>query len=440
MKLCESVLGGMMRGVDFVYKSTGVNRPLRSVEDHPHDNIHKTYYRDQINKVANSLRDIIHGMLYSGKAVENAESVPDKKEKVRVLTSGRKFLSKNIKRGILLLLFFMICAAGFYMYSRVRHNNITEKTIAIIPMTFPLDDSELNSQAISSMEQIIYKLQKIKSLSVRGYLTSYYYLNTKEPSDELRKELKCNYLVVIKISRNGDENKMLISLTDARNDKELWSQPYSWNEKQLSALFTKIVQIIAGKLDIEFTSQEILNMEKDLTTDPEAYGYYLTGSAELITAMGNKYPDTTGFKSSISSYDKAIEKDPDFAIAYARRAIALSWGIRNKELDTSNIKKCLSDINKASGISNDFPDVHIARGFYYYYIKEDFSNALMSFNIASEKDPESYLPPFYMAMVNKAMGNWDAVKSLLKKVIPAEPSGSFGFDQYRFMLRIPAYF
>ncbi|TAL78271.1 MAG: hypothetical protein EPN88_02275, partial [Bacteroidetes bacterium] len=57
--LCESLLGGVFRGVDFIYKSRGVNRPLHANEDHPHDNINKTFYRDQINKVANAVKEII---------------------------------------------------------------------------------------------------------------------------------------------------------------------------------------------------------------------------------------------------------------------------------------------------------------------------------------------------------------------------------------------
>jgi hypothetical protein len=59
IKLCESILGGVLRSVDFIYKSAGVNRPLRVNEDHPQDNLNKTYYRDQINKVANSIKEII---------------------------------------------------------------------------------------------------------------------------------------------------------------------------------------------------------------------------------------------------------------------------------------------------------------------------------------------------------------------------------------------
>jgi hypothetical protein len=35
---------------------------LRANEDHPHDNLNKTYYRDQINKVANAIDDILQGL------------------------------------------------------------------------------------------------------------------------------------------------------------------------------------------------------------------------------------------------------------------------------------------------------------------------------------------------------------------------------------------
>jgi hypothetical protein len=61
IKLIESRLG-FIRSVDFIYKSAGVNRPLRAHEDHPQDNLNKTYYRDQINKVANAIDEIMNGL------------------------------------------------------------------------------------------------------------------------------------------------------------------------------------------------------------------------------------------------------------------------------------------------------------------------------------------------------------------------------------------
>jgi len=60
--LLENEIGGVLRCIEFIYKSSGVNRPLRANEDHPQDNLNKTYYRDQINKVANAVKEIISAL------------------------------------------------------------------------------------------------------------------------------------------------------------------------------------------------------------------------------------------------------------------------------------------------------------------------------------------------------------------------------------------
>lgn len=62
IRLCEKATGSLLRGVEFIYKSPGVNRPLRAKEENPHDNLNHTIYRDQINKTANAISDIISGM------------------------------------------------------------------------------------------------------------------------------------------------------------------------------------------------------------------------------------------------------------------------------------------------------------------------------------------------------------------------------------------
>jgi len=62
IRICELILGGVLRCIDFIYRSPGVNRPLQSHEDHPQDNLNKSYYRDQINKVANAIEEILRGL------------------------------------------------------------------------------------------------------------------------------------------------------------------------------------------------------------------------------------------------------------------------------------------------------------------------------------------------------------------------------------------
>ena len=61
LNLFESVLGGVLRGVEFIYLEPGVNRPLKP-DDSERLNLNKTKYRNQINKVGNAINDIISGL------------------------------------------------------------------------------------------------------------------------------------------------------------------------------------------------------------------------------------------------------------------------------------------------------------------------------------------------------------------------------------------
>lgn len=137
---------------------------------------------------------------------------------------------------------------------------------------------------------------------------------------------------------------------------------------------------------------------------------------ELISLLGKKLPDPARFRSVINLHDKAVKTSSDRATDYAKKAIALALGVHTGELDAEDIKQCKSDLDKALKINNELPVVKIAEGCYYYYCKKNYEKAVKSFTEASEKDPKNYKPLFYLIMVNKAMGNWKEVKSLLKKI------------------------
>jgi len=68
IKLLESELSGGLRSVDFIYREDGVNRPLRPVDDDKIPHAHGPLYRNQINKLANAIKDMINGIKLKDKA------------------------------------------------------------------------------------------------------------------------------------------------------------------------------------------------------------------------------------------------------------------------------------------------------------------------------------------------------------------------------------
>src|SRR5664279_1666254 len=72
-RLLENELGGVLRAVEFIYKEAGVNRPLKP-SDNKNDNQNKTDYRNQVNKVANAVKEIIGSL--KKPAGSNSAEVP----------------------------------------------------------------------------------------------------------------------------------------------------------------------------------------------------------------------------------------------------------------------------------------------------------------------------------------------------------------------------
>lgn len=67
VRLLEKELHGDLRSVDFIYREDGVNRPLRPADDELSMSKTGVLYRNQINKLANLVKEVISGIKYAAK-------------------------------------------------------------------------------------------------------------------------------------------------------------------------------------------------------------------------------------------------------------------------------------------------------------------------------------------------------------------------------------
>jgi len=119
IKLCESMLGTVLRGVEFIYKSPGVNRPLRSAEDNPHANLNHTIYRDQINKVALAVKGIITGMLSarSHETASDKDIIKHDTGQGTVATATRSRTGVWLRRLLFIVPALIILAVAVFIFS-----------------------------------------------------------------------------------------------------------------------------------------------------------------------------------------------------------------------------------------------------------------------------------------------------------------------------------
>ena len=94
--LLENELGGVLRAIEFIFKSAGVNRPL-TPSDNPDKNQNKTFYRDQVNKAANSIKDIIAGLQGMDQNPAPAGSPETKSDPVQTPREQRQKRKRSFK-------------------------------------------------------------------------------------------------------------------------------------------------------------------------------------------------------------------------------------------------------------------------------------------------------------------------------------------------------
>ncbi len=132
--LFERESGGVLRAVDFIFSSPGVNRPLRSKDDDVKEITHELFYRDQINKVANAVRELLAGLKTSTSGADVGEKsiqplgttstegkvMLSHSSKIPAVTSQRKELRVVLLVSIIYLLSVVMILEYFKFVSRLQ--------------------------------------------------------------------------------------------------------------------------------------------------------------------------------------------------------------------------------------------------------------------------------------------------------------------------------
>ena len=187
--LLENELGGVLRAIEFIFKSPGVNRPLRAREEHPQDNLNRTFYHDQVNKVANATKEIIAALKHP-LPIASRTSTPRASAKP----------TSNTKRIVAAFsIFLLLVIGGFFLYPRMfptsEADSVIDKSIAVLPFA---DISETRDQAYFSdgmMIEILDHLFKIKDLRIIPRNSTLGYKDSSKPIKEIASELGVAHLI-----------------------------------------------------------------------------------------------------------------------------------------------------------------------------------------------------------------------------------------------------
>ncbi len=375
--LLENELGTVLRSIEFIYKSAGVNRPLRANEDNPQDNLNKTFYRDQINKVANAVKEIITAIKRSG---QNDEAVAAETE----IPKTGKLKKLKLKSVLVTLVVLVLIVAGYFFIPKLfKHSLTDERSVAVLPFeNLSSNEQEWFSDGISDI--IINQLSKISGLRVIGRTSTLKYKDDKKTIQEIGKELGVSYVIEGTVQKQEDKIRVSVQMVRVRNEDHVWSEFYDKEWKDIFNIQTDIAENIANNLETILTPEERDQIEHIGTDNPEAYRLFKIGDF-LMTRLKE-----SDFYKAIDNYQQAIALDPDFAQAYARMASAYfeltMWDV--PEPDTTLIPRARDYALQSLKIDNNLGEPYFILAAIKYIHEFDFSGADQDFKKGIELSPD----------------------------------------------------
>jgi TolB-like protein/cytochrome c-type biogenesis protein CcmH/NrfG len=367
IKLCESLLGSVLRGIEFIYKEPGVNRPV-TLKDNEEKNLNKTNYRNQINKVALAIKSIITTIEHPEQKTEGILKEVDnvKPEK------AKKLIPKTIVTSVIILALIVL---GYFLITTLsKPKEQPEKSIAVLPF---INDSpnDSNQYFINGfMVDVLNHLQTIKDLHPISRTSAEKYRKTTKSIPEIAKELSVNYIIEGDMQRYGNSIRISVNLFKAiKKEIKLWGKTYEKKINDATDIFSlqsQIAQSIATELEAVITPQEKLLIEKTPTSNLSAYENNLLGETYMMR------DSKEGFDIALQYFNKAKEIDPNYAPAYL--SIATLWIMRanmlsaNPEEATAMAK---SNLAKAFKLDSTSTEVYAILGAIQMFFDWNFKNA-----------------------------------------------------------------
>ena len=402
IKLCENVLGGVLRGVEFVYVEPGVNRPLKP-EDDEKINLNKTKYRNQINKVGNAIREIISGLLAEPaepdreKILHGVSSEEIRKEH-RIKIHAKRARSDKWKYLTSLAIAAIMIIAGIFVYPKLFKEpviTVVEKSVALMPfknLTGDVSNDFLTDMHREASYQELGKISQVKPLRIVGLRTTLAIERDRLSLSEIAREAKVDYLIEGSVLGSGDLEEIMIRLIQILpEERPILTNNYSINRTNIHIVHKNIAEQIAEKIGLDLLPQDLLKISQPQRVNPQSYEAYSRGMSEIekTTKEGNK--------KGLEYLHEAVRIAPEDAFANAGLALGYLT-IAHSPLDPGDaLAKGEEYAFKAILLDSTIAEVHAALAIAYLYKSWNFAAAEKHFKLALKLNPNLDMAHYHYA-------------------------------------------
>jgi TolB-like protein/Flp pilus assembly protein TadD len=289
-----------------------------------------------------------------------------------------------------------------------------EKSIAVLPLVNTGGDpnNEYFSDGLS--EELIAVLAKIPALKVIGRSSSFLFKGSSDNSRAIGQKLGVLNLLEGSVRKQGDRVRIVAALISAADGRELWTETYDRELKDIFGVQSEIAAAVTAQLKIRLLGPPLQSDAAPSNENLAAYTALQQGNFYLSRI------NVEGFRKAVEFYNEAIRLDPTYALAYANLSIAWQFLGQTGEDLTEAFGKARNAAQAALSLPPNISQAHTAMGGILLY-DQNYDAAAIQYRQAEELAPTAVLPKARLTYLLFTQGRLEEAEEVARKSRALDP-------------------
>jgi DNA-binding SARP family transcriptional activator/TolB-like protein len=334
------------------------------------------------------------------------------------LFTRERVLAAAAALGVMLAL-----GAGGFWFTSANRNSRAQPRLAVLPFE-NLGAKEDQYFANGMTEELNGRLTRMTDLLVSSRTSATQYARSGKTLRQIGADLGVDYILegtvrTDHVGSAGSEVRVGLRLVRIADEGVAWSDQYTARmiPGEIFRVQADIAERVADALNITLRERERRFIAAHPTNDPYAYDYYLRGRYYDLEGSDEKASRLAG-----EMYERAIVADTGFALAYARLAhihAQAYWFYFDRS--SSRLALAKESAERAVRLKPDLPEAHLALGYYHYWGRLAYEDALAEFRLAQRLGLTGAEPFLAIANVQRRQGKFDEAVSNMESAVVRDP-------------------
>jgi eukaryotic-like serine/threonine-protein kinase len=322
----------------------------------------------------------------------------------------------------------VIALATGLLYWRNRGGESVD-SLAVLPFANMSGNPDADYLSDGLTESLIDSLSQLPNLKVMSRSAVSRYKGKDIDAQTAGRELGVRDVVSGTMIRRGDDLSVSVELVKVSDDSALWGAQYDRKLVGALAVQDDIAHQIAERLRVRPSNEQMAQMEKDQTTNPEAYQLYLKGRyyAGQFTQEG--------LDKGFDYFHQAIALDPNYALAYSGLSYHYSL-LGDLFMDPAEaMPRAKEAALKAVELDDTLAEAHADLGWVYVLYDYDWAAAERELKRALVLNPNSapaheFYAWYLISVARTAEGIAEGRRAVALDPLSAETTSFLGVNFY----------